>query len=177
MVRNVRNQTHRDFRLRVKRVDPVFYRWGERGALRDATIERPVGSALAGFFWSYVVVSVARNRDHLEDSLAQGSLDVEIQTWILNGLAALLAVSVVMLLVHAYRFLFLQGGKRKNSGGMLMGLMGTLVLVYTPASVWQTGYGMLDDRTRTFVTAAAETTSPRLKGFDDGIAFVSSIGK
>lgn len=69
MTRLIRKQTHSDFRSRVKRVDPAFYRWGERANLRDATVKRPFGSVLGGFLCAYVVIAVANNRSYLESSL------------------------------------------------------------------------------------------------------------
>ena len=155
MNRLIRKQTHRDFRSRVKRVDPAFYRWGERANLRDATVKRPFGSVLGGFLCAYVVIAVANNRSYLESSLRQCNLSADVQGWIQAGLAALLAVSGIMLFLHLLRFFLKSGAKKQNSGALLMGVLGAMMLVYTPASVWQTGYGMLDNNSRSMLLTAS----------------------
>lgn len=173
-----KTRNHGDFRRRVKRVDPVFYRWGERGSARDTTVKRPFGAVLLGFFWAYLVISVGRNRATLEQSLGQGSLSADVQSWIMAGLAALLAVSVVMLALHLFRYFVQNGGKKHNSGALLVGVLGALVLVYTPASVWNTGFGMLDDNSRNLLLTASSTVEDALPGVDFGsVAFVSSTGQ
>lgn len=174
----VRQPRHADFRARVKRVDPVFYRWGERGSMRDATVKRPFGSVLMGFGWAYLVVAVGTNRGLLESSLRQGTLSAETQNWVLMGLASLLAISGVMLCIHLFRYFFHSGGKKQNSGAMLIGVLGALVLVYTPDSVWNTGLGMMDNNSRSMLLTASATFEDALPGVDLGaVAFVSSIGK
>ena len=179
MMRTFRKQNHQDFRNRIKRVDPVFYRWGERGAIADATPHRPFGSLLMGFGWAYLVISVSNNRAVLESSLRQGSLPEQYHDMIFMGLAALLAMSLVMLAIHLFRFFAgRKGGKRRNSGALLTGVMGALMLIYTPASVWQTGFGMMDGNSRSFVMAASATMSEVIPGVDlNSAVFVSSIGK
>lgn len=178
MKRVFRKQTHQDFRLRIKRVDPVFHRWGERGYARDKTAKRPFGSVLMGFGWAYLVISVGNNRSHLEASLQTGSLSQDMQGWILAGLASLLAISGVMLCIHIFRYFFHYGGKKQNSGALLVGALGAMVLVYTPASVWSTGYGMLDDNSRSLLLTASATVEDALPGVDLGnVVFVSSVGK
>ena len=178
-MKRFRKQTHQDFRRRIKRVDPVFFRWGERGAIADATPHRPFGSLLMGFAGAYLVISVASNRNHLESSLAKGSLSQEIQGYIMMGLAALLAMSLVMLTIHVFRFLGARrGGKKKNSGAVLTGILGALMLIYTPTSVWQAGFGMMDANSRSIVMAASSSVGEMLPGVDIASAvFVSSVNE
>lgn len=173
-MRTFEKQTHAEFRKRIKRVDPSFYRWGERGNARDATVKRPFASLLGGFIGAYVIVSVSNNRDYLESSLMQGSLDGQLQEKIMMALAALVAISFILVGVHVFRFLVLRrGGKKSNSGALLTGVLGALMLIYTPASVWQTGFGMMDDTSRSLMLAASDAT-----GVDFGKAvFVSSLGR
>ncbi|CUH77630.1 hypothetical protein [Tropicibacter naphthalenivorans] len=178
MAHLIRKQTHTDFRRRVKTVDPRFYRWGERGTVRDLTPQRPVGSALMGFGWAYLVISVSNNRDHIAASLKQGNLPAQYHDWIFAGLAVLLAVSGVMLALHVFRYLFKNGGKRKNSGGLLIGALGALVLIYTPSTVWTTGFGMLDSNSQGLMMQASATVGDVLPGVDFGkVTFVSSNGR
>ncbi|MDJ0822801.1 MAG: hypothetical protein QNJ09_13450 [Paracoccaceae bacterium] len=170
---------HTDFRRRVKAVDPKYYHWGERGAKPDATKSRPVLFAMMGFAWAYLVISVSRNKTLLEESLAQGSLTDQMQSNIVMVLAALLAASGVLLMLHLGRFFLKKGGKSRNSGGLLVGALGALMLVYTPPSVFQAGYSMLDTNSRTLLMAAHNTVTDTVKGsvptVDFGnVAFVSS---
>lgn len=157
----------------------MFHRFGERGALADATPSRPFGALLMGFGWAYLVVSISNNRDVLETSLAQGSLPDRLHGYVFMILAGLLAMSVIMLALHVFRFLTMRkGGKKKNSGALLMGVLGALTLTYTPASVWQTGFGMMDVNSRSFVIAASDTVKDAIPEVDFGnVAFASSIGK
>ncbi len=167
-----------DFRRRVKRVDPAFYRWGEGARLKDATASRPTASALAGFAWAYVVISVGSNRQLLEASLREGNLSAAAQEKIMMGLGALLMASIMLFALHAVRYWLGNGGKKRNSGGLLVGALGALVLVYTPASVWQTGFGMMDDNSQSMFLTAQATLSDALPGVDLGsVSFVSSSGR
>ncbi|WGW02933.1 hypothetical protein [Tropicibacter oceani] len=178
MARTLRKQTHQDFRRRIKSVDPTFYRNGERGAMKDATAQRPIGSALLGFGWAYLVISVANNRTVIEQSLHQGNLHTDYHGYVLMALAALLAASGVMLLLHLVRYFTKTGGKKRNSGGLLVGALGALVLVYTPTSVWDAGFDMMDGNSRSFVQTASATMSGAIPSIDLGsVAFVSSQGR
>ncbi|MFZ7093655.1 hypothetical protein [Primorskyibacter sp. 2E233] len=178
MTRTLTKQTHQDFQRRIKSIDPTFYRTGERGVVKDVTTSRPIGSALLGFGWAYIVVSVANNRGVIEGSLRQGSLPDHYHAYILMVLAALLAASCVMLLMHLFRFLTKSGGKKRNSGGMLVGVLGAMVLVYTPTSVWEAGFNMMDGNSRAFVQTASATMSDALPGINFGnVSFVSSQGR
>ncbi len=173
-----RKQTRADFRRRIKRVDPAYYRWGESGAARDTTANRPLGSALTGFLWAYLVISVASNRAYLENSLNQGSLGAEYHDMIFAGLSVLLVLSFLALGLHILRFFIKRGGKRRNSGGMLVGALGAMVLVYTPADVWTTGYGMLDDNSRAMLLTASATVDDALPNVDLGnVVLVSSLNR
>ena len=173
-----KNQTRKEFRQRIRRVDPVYYRWGESGALADATARRPIASVLVGFGWAYLVIAVSSNRTLIESSLRQGNLPDHLHGYVFMGLAALLTVSVVMLGLHLFRFFFKQGGKRANSGGMLIGVLGAMMLVYTPASVWDTSFRMLDGNSRSLLLSASATVGDVIPGIDlSDIALVSSQGR
>ena len=178
MSRLYRKQTHKDFRARIKRVDPSFHRWGEGAGLRDTTVKRPVASVLTGFAWAYLVIAIASNRAHVEASLSRGTLSETLQSSVMAGLAALLAISGVMFCLHLYRYLFQSAGKKQNSGAMLIGVLGALVLVYTPDDVWRTGAGMIDNNSRTLLLTASAGVGDVLPGVDfTSVAFVSSLGK
>ncbi|WP_425102147.1 hypothetical protein [Tropicibacter sp. S64] len=179
MTRSFRKLSHQDFRRRVKTVDPAYYRWGESGTRRDTTVERPIGFSLLGFGWAYLVVTIANNRALIESSLQQGNLHADYHRYIFMGLAALLMISGILLMAHVYRFFTRSGGKRRNSGGLLVGALGAFVLVYTPAHVWSAGYNMLDGNSRSLVQVASATKSQigSVNPMVDAIAFVTSVGK
>ena len=136
-------------------------------------------AVLGGFATAYLVISVAGNRGTLESSLAQGSLAADHQDMVMMGLSAMLATAAVILMFHLVRaFLARKGGKRTNSHSLLAGVIGALVLVYTPATVWQAGFGMLDDNSQTFLMAASTGMQDTLPSLNFGdVAFVSSIGR
>ncbi len=177
MIGTFRKLSHADFRLRVARVDPRFARLGEAAYAKDATPSRPFAMTLVGFGWIYMVSSISNRRDHIATSLRQGSLPEHYHDWIFGGLAVLLAASVVLLLLHVLRYSYKTGAKKKNSGGILMGALVALTLFYTPASVWDMGFGMLDGNSQQVILAANtafEQTFPNLTL--DNVAFVSSQG-
>ncbi|WP_136442501.1 hypothetical protein [Pacificoceanicola onchidii] len=178
MARIVKNQTRSDFRRRVKSVDPSFYRWGSGGVRKDTTVERPIGSALLGFGWAYLVITIASNRPLIEQSLAQGALPEQYHVHVFMALAVLLASSGVMLLVHLMRYVTGSGGKRRNSGGLLIGVLGAVTLIYTPAHVWESGLSILDGTSRSMVQVAASNNPlAESKAMVDAIAFVNSVGR
>lgn len=178
MARTLTKQTQSDFRSRVKRVDPRFHRMGAQAYSKDRTPRRRTPSLLMGFAWIYMVASVANNRDTIATSLKQGSLPAQYHDWIFAGLTVLLAASAVMIGLHLVRYLFKDGNKKKNSGAVLFGGLGALMLFYTPASVWTQGYGMLDTHSQSVLmqaSAALEGRFPDLKV--DEVAFVTSTGR
>ncbi len=173
------NKQHREFRRRIKAVDPRFYHLGTSRGRTDTTPSRPTLFAMLGFGWAYLVISISRNKTLLEQSLSQGSLSDEMQSNIVMALAALLAVSGIMLALHLMRFFLKKGGKSRNSGGLLFGALGALMLVYTPPSVFHAGFGMLDDNSRNLLLAAHNTVTDTMNGavpnVDFGnVVFVSS---
>ena len=178
MQRSFRKLGHADFRQRVKVVDPAYHRWGDGARRADHTQQRTVASALLGFGWAYLTITIANNRDSIEASLAQGSLPVEYHSWVFSSLAAFMGITGVMLVLHLARYLLKSGGKKRNSGGILLGALGALMLVYTPASVWQTGMGMLDDNSRGIIMQAGAAVDDVLPNVDFGkVTFVSSQGR
>ena len=173
-----RTQSQLDFQSRISRVDNASCRRLDTGSVTDTTARRPFGSILAGFAWAYVVIAVASNRAVLESSLRQGSLPAEYHDYIFMGLAALVAVSLVMLCLHVLRLVARRGARRTNSRGMLIGVMGALTLVYTPSGVWDTGLAMMDRKSRNLLLSASSSVSEALPGVDFGtISFASSQGK
>lgn len=176
MTRSFRKLTHQDFRRRVKTVDPSYYRWGVSGSRRDATVERPMGSALLGFGWAWLVVTIGNNKPLIESSLKQGSLHPDYHGYILGGLAVLLTISGVMLGLHILRYFTKSGGKKRNSGGILVGAFGAFVLIYTPAHVWNAGFNMLDGNSRSLVQVASSQPMSH-QPFAKAIAFVSSVNE
>lgn len=79
-----------------------------------------------------------------------------------------------MLAMHLLRYVFTcKGGTRKgNSGGLLFGAMLAAGVVYTPDSVFEAAFGLLDTNSRSLIVAAADKMPVDL----GNIAFVSSSG-
>jgi hypothetical protein len=168
---------HEDFRKRVARVDPRFHRLGHAAYARDTTVAKPFGSVLLGFGWIYFVSAISTNRAHIEESLRQGTLPQEYHVYIFAGLAVMLMASVVLLGMHLLRYFVKRGAKRSNSGGVLIGALGALVLYYTPDSVWQHGYGMLDSHSQGALMTASNAFNDSFPSLAKGsVAFVSSNG-
>ncbi|WP_417721456.1 hypothetical protein [Salipiger sp.] len=171
-----RKMTQDDFAARVRRLDSGYGRT-VIGRTEAPVNERPFLSILGGFVLAYVVISVARNREFLEDSLHQGNLPAQYHQVIFGVLAALLAISAVMVLYHLFRWTTKRGAKKRNSGSLLAGAMAAGVLIYTPASVFEAGFNMLDPNSRQIILAATSSVQETLPGVDFGsVAFVSSQG-
>ena len=168
-----RKMTQQDFQARVKRIDPEYYSHGEVKKTFSSPA-RPFMSLIMGFGWAYVVISVARNRSHIEHSLLQGNLPAEYHDFIFFILAALLAVSAVMLGIHLFRFLMSRRAStgKRNSGGLLVGALAAGALVYTPASVFDAGLGMIDQNSRSLIMAASSNVNVDFAS----VSFVSSNG-
>lgn len=173
-----RKQTRDDFTRRIRALDG-----GQNGGLlsgqgKDTTEKRPLVSLIMGFSWFYIVVTIATNRDKIEASLAQGSLPAEYHSMVFSGLAALLTVSGVYLLIHLFRLFTRAGAKRANSTGLVSGAALAVALIYTPPSVVEAGLGMIDENSRSILTAAQETVRETVPGVDFGsITLVSSTGQ
>lgn len=164
-----------DFSARVRRIDPHYARTGGQTSAKGE--ERPFLSMIGGFFWAYLVISIAHNHDYIENSLRQGNLPQHMHVWVFGGLAALLAISGVFLLLHLGRWIMRRDAAKRNSGGLLMGALAAGVLVYTPASVYEAGLGMMDDRSRNILLAASGSVSESLSQVEfNTVAFVSSQG-
>lgn len=173
-----RKLAHADFRSRVARVDPRFARLGHAAYAKDKTPSRPFGMALLGFGWIYLVASISNRKDHIAASLKQGNLPAQYHDWIFMMLTMLLAGSLVLLAMHLLRYFWKTGGKKRNSGGILIGALGALMLFYTPASVWQMGYGMLDGNSQQILASAGDALDDALGTLPlDSIAMVSSQGR
>lgn len=156
MERSSHKLTQRDFRKRVKRVDPQFYRSGN-SAQAETRKSHPIGSSMIGFGWVFLLLTIARNRPTIEASLQQGTLPDQYHNWILAGLVAFLAASFALIGLHVLRFVFQSGPRRKNSAGLLMGAALAFGMINTPMHVWQSGYGMLDDNTRALIQIASSS--------------------
>ena len=150
---------------------------GHAAYAKETIKSKPMGAALLGFGWIYFVTSISNNRANIEASLAQGSLPEHLHTYIFGGLAVLLAASVVLLGLHLMRYVFKRGARRANSGGILFGALGALMLFYTPTVVWQEAFGMLDGTSQSALLAASTALEETLPGIGiDSVAFVSSNG-
>ncbi|EIE52322.1 hypothetical protein AL036_04740 [Salipiger aestuarii] len=167
--------TRQDFNSRVKRIDPYYASGNSSNAsVLNADTARPFLWLLVGFGWAYVCLAVARNRDVIEHSLLQGRLAHEHHAYVFYGLAAMLGISAVMLAIHFVRYTFTdkRSATKGNSGGLLFGAMIAAGIVYTPASVFEAAFGLLDDNSRSLIVAATEAVP-----VDFGsVAFVSSAG-
>lgn len=152
-----RKQTHDDFTARLHRLSSqhgVSPTTGH-GSARD---QHPYLMMMTGFLWAYFMFSVARKRDHIEISLAQGSLPERYDDYVVYGLAALLTISAVMLALHLLRFLIARRGARRGtpSGRLLVGALAAATLVYTPAGVYETAFGLLDGNAQALILTASE---------------------
>lgn len=170
-----RKMTQQDFQSRVKRIDPYYARGSQsNAAILNSGTSRPFVSLLMGFGWGYVCLAIARNRTAVEDSLLRGNLDEQYHDYVFYGLAAMLAISAVMLAIHFVRYTFTdkRSATKGNSGGLLFGAMLAAGLVYAPASLFEAAFGLLDDNSRSLIVAAAEAVPAGL----GNVAFVSSAG-
>ncbi|KMK67526.1 hypothetical protein [Puniceibacterium sp. IMCC21224] len=173
-----RKQSKTDFNDRLRRLNSSH---GSAGSYRqgaDTNSARPILFTLLGFAWFYTVITVAERKSHLKLSLVQGNLPAQYHDMIMAGLGALLAVSGVMLVLHLVRYLMKRGAKRSNSGGILVGALVAATLVYTPPSVFEAGFGMLDSNSRSLIMAASSTVTGNVSGLDwSAIQLVSSYSK
>lgn len=135
MKRNVRKLGQQDFRDRLQRVDGHFARHGYAKTIVRNRNERPWLWTVIGFIWIFLVVSIAENRDYLEASLAQGSLQAEFRDYIFYALTGLVMVSVVALGFHLLRFLFKRRDFRGASGSILAGALGAVMLTQAPPTL------------------------------------------
>ncbi len=170
-----RKQTKSDFTARLQRIDPVQ---GARNNAADKTSRRPVFWTLTGFGWCYLVLCIASRKEHIRESLLQGSMPAQSHDMILAGLAALLAVSGVMLGIHLLRYVTKRGAVRANSGNLLFGALAAVTLIYTPPSVFEAGFGMLDANSRSILLAAHATVKQTVPDVDwAGIVLLASNGR
>ena len=176
MLRTIKKQTHRDFRHRIRRVDPHFYRTGNC-VQHDARVSRPVGAAVLGFAWAYLIVSLSQNRSVLETSLQQGNLPEHLHMWIMGGLASFIIVSLVVYGAHLLRFLFQSGARRMNSGSILLGSMAALMMIFIPPEAWKAAFEMLDENSQAIIIAASDSMEIDLPDVTlTDVALVSSRG-
>ncbi|WP_353475128.1 hypothetical protein PVT71_16345 [Salipiger sp. H15] len=169
--------THADFEARVRRIDPQFARYGASDAGTAArTSKRPLVSGILGFAWAGVVIAIARNQQVIETSLLQGNLPREYHVYVFGTLAALLAVSGVMAMMHLLRVVSRRGSARGNSAGILAGISAAVMLSMVPAETFEAGLGLLDANSRNLIASASN--SVRTTGGLDisGTTFVSSLG-
>ncbi|EPX80394.1 hypothetical protein [Salipiger mucosus] len=173
-----RKMTRDDFDARLGRMNADQSRGAGSKARRNADREHPFLYLLAGFGSAYLVMTVARNREAIEASLRQGSLPAQYGDWVLGGTAALLAVSAVMLGLHVFRLVLRRGTDRRNSGGLLAGVIAAGALIHTPPSVVDAAYGMLDGNSRDLIVAATSSVQDNFPGIDfSTAAFTSSNGR
>ncbi|MBE9636442.1 hypothetical protein [Salipiger mangrovisoli] len=173
----VRKVTHADFEARVRRIDPQFATQGAAVAGTPArTSKRPLVSGLCGFLWAGVVIAVARNQPAIEASLLQGSLPEQYHVYIFGAIAALLAVSGVMVMMHLLRVVSRRGSARSNSAGLLAGIAAAAVMSLIPAHVYETGLGLLDENSRDMIVSASNSVRAT-SGLDiRGATFVTALG-
>ncbi len=170
------HSSHDTFRRRIRRIDPTYHQAQSR--TRDTRAQRPLGAVLLGFAWAYLVIAISQGRETLASSLQQGSLPPEYHDYIFMALAGLLFASIVMLGVHAMRFFFRSRARRGHSGPLLVGVLGAVMLAYTPTAVWHTGFDMIDDTSRGMIRTASSSVADSLPGVDfGGATFVSSRGQ
>ncbi|HBT02174.1 MAG TPA: hypothetical protein DEB47_20500 [Citreicella sp.] len=153
-----RKLTHDDFMLRVQRVDPHFAHHGH-SAPRAPRSTLSVLSPLLGFGWFWVVFTLARDPDRIRASLMQGSLPSQHHDVILGTLAAMLAVSGVMILIHGLRCVLRRGPARRSSGGLLAGVLVAGALLHTPGPVRSQILALAETQT----TGAIAATEARLR--------------
>ena len=173
----VRKMTNADFEARIRRIDPEFARYGASDASKVArTSKRPIVSGIAGFLWAGVVIAVAQNQQTIEASLLQGSLPREYHVYVFGALAALLAVSGVMVMMHLLRMVSRRGSARSNSAGILVGIVAATVMSMIPSQTYVAGLGLLNENSRN-VIASAGTSVRATAGLDiRATTFASSLG-
>lgn len=174
----IRKMTHADFDARVKRVDPKFARLGHQATAASTAraAKRPILSGLVGFVWAGIVIAVARNQAQIADSLAQGSLPQEYHVYVFGMLAALLAVSGVVAVMHLLRCVGRRAGERGNSLSLVTGIVAAVVLTQVPAEVYETGLGLLDENSRNVMLAAGNSVRGPAGLEISGTTFLSSLG-
>lgn len=173
----LRKQDHGDFSRRVKRIDPAFYRTGRSSYVAQDAKRHVIGAALIGFGWAYGVAAIGNGRGQIESSLRQGTLSPEVQHWILSALAAMLAASLVMLVVHLLRMFISKGPRRSNSRALLTGAVLAFAVFHMPQEAWNAGYSLLDGRSQDFLASASAMVETRFPSLQIGsVSFASSLG-
>ncbi|WP_226623778.1 hypothetical protein [Alloyangia pacifica] len=149
--------THADFEARIRRIDPQFAKHGGSEAATSRASTRPLVSGLFGFAWAGVIIAVARNQDSLKSSLLQGSLPSEYHVYVLGAVAALLAVSGVLVMMHLLRAIGGRGTARGNSAGVLTGIAAAVTLSMIPAQTYEAGLGLLNENSRAMLVSASNS--------------------
>ncbi|MBN9888037.1 hypothetical protein [Salipiger abyssi] len=170
-----RKMTRDDFNTRVERLDPQYFRGGNAANVQTCcTSARPFLCLLLGFGWAYLIFSIAEKRNLIETSLLRGSIPAQYHDYIFYALAALLSVSAVMLAIHVMRYAFMRRGRpaRSNSGGLLAGATMAAALVYTPTSVFEAGFGLLDDDSQSFIMATSQGVREAIPAELTSVAFI-----
>lgn len=182
MTKTHAHSAHDVFQARIKRVDPHFARHGVSKRQYTNINKRPVLSVLMGFGWVYFVVSIAKNRDMVKSSLAQGTLGADVQLWIMGGLGLFMILSLFMIAFHTSRF-FLKGrDQRGASGSILLGGLAAIMLLSTPPSAYQTITDGVLSGSSGVLMAALDTAGQNGVDLDldvdvSGLALVSSLGQ
>ncbi|SFE00244.1 hypothetical protein [Roseivivax sediminis] len=159
MTHAIRKQTKADFAARVQRVAPGY---GRSRTAPPPQSGSPFALGLLGFAWIYLAVSVAQNRGHLHASIEASALPPHAQVWVMAGLAAMLAVSAVMVIVHLARLL--RRGHRGTSGSILAGGLFAMAFCHIPTGIFEAGIAMLDFNTSRLLRSAGAT-------MQDGVGF------
>ncbi|APZ54956.1 hypothetical protein [Salipiger abyssi] len=170
-----RKMTRDDFNTRVKRLDPQYFQHGDTKPVATCrATAHPYLCLLLGFGWAYLIFAIAGKRSLIETSLMRGSIPVQYHDYIFYALAALLAVSAVMLAIHVLRYVCLRRGRpgRSNSGGLLVGAAAAAALAYMPSSVLEAGFGLLDDNSKTFIMATSQGVREAMPAELTSVAFI-----
>ncbi|MHA6344047.1 hypothetical protein [Roseivivax sp. CAU 1761] len=125
----------------------------------------------------YLVAGLARNQDYLRDSLAQSVLTPAGQNIVMAALGALLAVSAILILLHIGRFLLRPRGARGPSGPLLGGVLGALAVIYTPPGMVDFGLTLIDDNSRSLLSAANGKVEDTMGISLEKVAFVTALNR
>ena len=173
MKRSFRKLNRDDFSARIDTVQRAYNQRTPYAYRRDRTGERPVFWTFFSLVWTYVAIFISFNRPQVDSFLSAKKIPAHLHDPILSALAAALAVSAILLVVHILRALIRTRGYY-NSGSILLGFALAAGLHLTPSSVYQSLFGMLDDDTQDVLA----TTASKVMSIDwNDIVVVSSQGQ
>lgn len=108
---------------------------------------------MVGFVWFYIVLTMARKKDYIAQSLSEGTLNEQAQFGFMAAMAALIAASLVVFGIHLVRYVG-KARMARNSGGLISGAVMASGLIMIPPEAYDHAFNLLDDNTRSFLETA-----------------------